>query len=206
MPPGNLLSSRSNIMGIAVSAEVKVERVMSRMAKAFAYFGGTMLICLAVMTVISTIGRAFVGLQIGLGPIPGDFELVEAGTAVAVFCFMSWCHLNQGHVTVDILADHLPERLNRTLVLIGNILVLMVAFVVAWRLWMGFGEQVTWFDQSLRDVLGFGYKPFTNNTTYILGMPVWYSYLLSFIGAAFFTIISLFTSWRALNDLLGRES
>ncbi|MCJ8308906.1 MAG: hypothetical protein HRU27_02420, partial [Rhizobiaceae bacterium] len=59
--------------------------------------------------------------------------------------------------------------------------------------------------QPVRDVLGFGYKPFTNNTTYILGMPFWYSYLLSVIGAFFFTIISIFTVWRALNDLLGRS-
>ena len=192
-------------MGLAVSKEAQVGRVMEKVARLFAYFGGVVLIALALMTVISTIGRAFVGLQIGLGPIPGDFELVEAGTAVAVFCFMSWCHLNQGHVTVDIVAAYLPRRTNLTLVLIGNILVFIVAFVVAWRLWMGFGEQVTWFDQPVRDFLGFGYKPFTNNTTYILGMPLWYSYLLSVIGAALFTIISVFTVWRALNDLLGRS-
>ena len=177
---------------------------MERVARLLAYFGGLVLILLAAMTVVSTIGRAFVGLQIGLGPIPGDFELVESGTAVAIFCFMSWCHLNQGHVTVDIIADFIPRRANLTLVLIGNVLVFLVAFVIAWRLWMGFGEQVTWFDQPLRDLLGFGYKPFTNNTTYILGMPLWYSYLLSVIGAFFFLIISIYTVWRALNDLLGR--
>ena len=192
-------------MGIAVSSEAKVGRVMERIARLLAYFGGFVLISIGIMTVVSTIGRAFVGLQIGLGPIPGDFELVEAGTAVAIFCFMSWCHLNQGHVTVDIVADYLPKSVNGLLVLIGNILVLIVAFVIVWRLWMGFGEQVTWFSQPVRDVLGFGYKPFTNNTTYILGMPFWYSYLLSVIGAFFFTIISLFTVWRALNDLLGRS-
>ena len=191
-------------MGIAVSSEAKVGRVMERIARLLAYFGGFVLISLGIMTVVSTIGRAFVGLQIGLGPIPGDFELVEAGTAVAIFCFMSWCHLNQGHVTVDIVADYLPKSVNGLLVLIGNILVLIVAFVIVWRLWMGFGEQVTWFSQPVRDVLGFGYKPFTNNTTYILGMPFWYSYLLSFIGAFFFTLVSAFTVWRAANDVLGR--
>ncbi|KMW58096.1 TRAP dicarboxylate transporter, DctQ subunit, unknown substrate 3 [Candidatus Rhodobacter oscarellae] len=177
---------------------------MDHVARALAYVGGTVLIAIAAMTVISTIGRAFVGLQVGLGPVPGDFELVEAGTAVAVFAFMSWCHLNQGHVTVDIVADKMPVWANRGLVLIGNLLVLAVAFVIAWRLWMGLGEQVTWFSQPVRDMLGFGYKPFTNNTTYILGMPFWYSYALSFVGAFFFTVISVFTVWRATNDLLGR--
>ena len=191
-------------MGIAVNLERKVGSAADRVSRALVFLGGLVLVSIAIMTVISTIGRAFVGLQIGLGPIPGDFELVEAGTAVAVFCFLSWCQLNQGHVTVDILADYLPEKVNLSLVLIGNILVTIVAFVIAWRLWMGFGEQVTWFDQSVRDVLGFGYKPFTNNTSYILGMPFWYSYLLSFIGAFFFTLVSAFTVWRATNDVLGR--
>lgn len=192
-------------MQLATSAEALAGRELERVARALAYFGGVVLISFAVMTVLSTIGRAFVGLQIGLGPVPGDFELVEAGTAVAVFCFLPWCQLKQGHVTVDIVADHLPARVNLTLILIGNVLVLIVAFVVAWRLWMGFGEQVTWFSQPVRDMLGFGYKPFTNNTTYVLGMPLWYSYLLSFIGAAFFALVSIFTVWRALNDLLGRK-
>lgn len=191
-------------MGIAVSLEERVGVAMDRIARALAYAGGLMLVLLALMTVVSTIGRAFVGLQIGIGPVPGDFELVEAGTAVAIFCFMSWCQLKQGHVTVDILAGYVPVSINRLLVLIGNVLVFAVAFVIVWRLWMGFGEQVTWFDQSVRDVLGFGYKPFTNNTTYVLGMPIWYGYFLSLIGAFFFALISAFTVWWALNDFLGR--
>lgn len=192
-------------MGIAVNSEKRVERFANQLSKGLVFFGGAVLTALAFMTVLSTIGRAFVGLQIGLGPIPGDFELVEAGTAVSVFCFMSWCQLNQGHVTVDIFTNQFGQRANALLILIGNSLIFIVAFVIAWRLWMGFGEQVTWFSQPIRDLIGFGYKPFTNNTTYILGMPFWYSYLLSFIGAFCFALISTFTVWRSLNDLLGRD-
>lgn len=192
-------------MGIAVNSEKRVERFANQLSKGLVFFGGAVLTALAFMTVLSTIGRAFVGLQIGLGPIPGDFELVEAGTAVSVFCFMSWCQLNQGHVTVDIFTNQFGQRANALLILIGNSLIFIVAFVIAWRLWMGFGEQVTWFSQPIRDLIGFGYKPFTNNTTYILGMPFWYSYLLSFIGAFCFALISAFTIWKSLNDLLGRD-
>ena len=48
---------------------------------------------IALMSVASIVGRALSGLGLGLGPVPGDFELVEAGTALAVFCFLPWCHL-----------------------------------------------------------------------------------------------------------------
>ena len=192
-------------MGIAVSTEKRFARLAEKLSKMLVYFGGAVLVMLAIMTVASTLGRAFVGMNIGLGPIRGDFELVEAGTAVAVFCFLSWCQLNQGHVTVDIITKSLSPCTNGLLIMFGNILVFIFASVIAWRLWMGFGEQVTWFSQPLRDDLGFGYKPFTNNTTYILGMPLWYSYSLAFLGALCFSLISFFTVWRSLNDILGRN-
>ena len=54
-------------MGIAVSAEKRVERLVKCLAKVLAFFGGAVLTALAFMTVLSTIGRAFVGMQIGLG-------------------------------------------------------------------------------------------------------------------------------------------
>ena len=110
-------------MGIAVNSEKRVERFANQLSKGLVFFGGAVLTALAFMTVLSTIGRAFVGLQIGLGPIPGDFELVEAGTAVSVFCFMSWCQLNQGHVTVDIFTNQFGQRANALLILIGNSLI-----------------------------------------------------------------------------------
>jgi hypothetical protein len=53
-----------------------------------AWFGAFVLVLLAAMSVVSIAGRALSGL--GLGPVPGDFELVEAGTALAVFCFLPW--------------------------------------------------------------------------------------------------------------------
>ena len=71
---------------------------------------------------------------------------------------------------------------------------------------MGMGERVPWFSQETRDMLGFGYKPFSVETTYILGMPVWYGYALSFIGALLFSLVAIYTVWRALNDLILGES
>ena len=53
-------------------------------AKFFALCGGIMLILLSAMTIISVFGRTINAY--GLGPIQGDFELVEHGTAFVVFC------------------------------------------------------------------------------------------------------------------------
>lgn len=155
---------------------------------------------MALLTVVSVIGRALTGF--GLSAISGDFELVEIGSAVSVFCFLPWCQLNRGHVTVDIFVRSLPGRAERWFELIGNIAISAIALVIAWRLWMGMGERLTWFTQDTRDLLGFGYKPFSVETTFILGMPTWYGYALSMIGALLFFLVSVFTVWRSVNECL----
>lgn len=187
-------------MGIAISAEERVGDRLRGLSMALVYFGGFILTSVAIMTVISILGRAFV--KYGLGPIPGDFELVETGCAVAVFSFLPWCQLNRGHVSVDVLVNTFPSKVQAFLILIGDIAISLVAFVIAWRLWMGMGERTVWFSQPVRDVIGFGYTPFAPETTFILGMPLWYGYALSFIGAVLFTLVAGFTVWRSLNDLL----
>jgi hypothetical protein len=53
------------------------------LSRAMAWLGAVVLSLIALMSVVSIIGRALSGF--GLGPVPGDFELVEAGTALAVF-------------------------------------------------------------------------------------------------------------------------
>lgn len=160
----------------------KTEAVISAIAKGLAIFGGVLLTAVALLTVVSITGRALV--DIGLAPVTGDFELVEAGCAVAVFCFLPWCQLNRGHVTVDIFVDKAPPRVFTFLSLIGNIALSAIAVVIAWRLGLGLGEKFSY-----------------GETTFILGMPVWYGFALGFIGAAAFAVTALFTVWRSLDEL-----
>ena len=75
-------------------------------SRAFALAGGFILIALAALTIISVIGRTINAY--GFGPIQGDFELVENGTAFVVFCSLPYCQMRFGHVSVDILSRHLP--------------------------------------------------------------------------------------------------
>ncbi len=55
--------------------------------------GGVVLVLLTIMTCISIVGRA--GLTIGLRPVKGDFELIEAGVAFAIFAFLPWCQFTR---------------------------------------------------------------------------------------------------------------
>jgi hypothetical protein len=196
------LSNKSH--GIAPQAEAKIGRILKRISRWLAYFGGIILTAAALMTVISILGRALIWA--GLGPIPGDFELVELSCAVAVFSFLPWGQFNRAQVTVDILVDTFPPRLRIFLGMLGDLALAIAASVIAWRLWLGLGERIPHGSERIRDLLMLGDAPFFLETTFILRMPVWYGYALSMLGAGFFAIVCYYTVWRSLNwTLRGHE-
>ena len=60
-----------------------ITAVLTVLSRLLALFGGALLLGVTTLVVVSVSGRALIWA--GLGPIPGDFELVEAATALAVF-------------------------------------------------------------------------------------------------------------------------
>ncbi len=191
-------------MAIARGAERRVGRLMEGLSRWLAYAGGAVLVALALMTVASILGRAL--LPLGLRPIKGDFELVEAGCAIAIFAFLPWCQLKRGHVTVDIFIRTLPARAQAFLGLLGDLLLALAAWVILWRLWLGFGEKFPYGSGTLREALAMGSRPYFVETTYELEMPIWIPYAAALVGAGMFFAVSLYCVWRALNWVIeGQE-
>ena len=135
-----------------------------RLANWTAVFGGIVLVAVTLMVVASVAGRAMIGL--GLGPVPGDFELVEVGIGVAIFYFLPWCYLRGGHATVDLLYMHMPRWFQKGIDLLSDVAMLLVWLVLTWKLWEGLLEKKEYME-----------------TTFILQMPVWWAYALCFVGA-----------------------
>ncbi len=135
-----------------------------RLAHWTAIFGGIVLVAVTLMVVASVAGRAMIGL--GLGPVPGDFELVEVGIGVAIFYFLPWCYLRGGHATVDLLYMHMPRWFQKGIDLLSDVAMLLVWLVLTWKLWEGLLEKKEYME-----------------TTFILQMPVWWAYALCFVGA-----------------------
>ncbi|AXI54660.1 hypothetical protein SuNHUV7_34490 (plasmid) [Pseudoseohaeicola sp. NH-UV-7] len=191
-------------MALAINAERRAGRVIDMIARLFAYIGGFILVAMALVTVVSIVGRAL--LSFGLSPVRGDYELVANGCALAVFCFLPYCQLKRGHVTVDIVTSMFPPRAQAIFGLIGDLLITLAAIIMMRQLWFGFGEKFPYGSDALRDTLGMGYKPFFAETTYELEISVWIPYGLALIGAGLFVIVSLYTVWRSLNWVsAGRE-
>lgn len=191
-------------MALAKQAQLRLGRRLEVASKWLAYAGGTVLVAVAVMTVVSIIGRALVG--VGLRPIKGDFEMVEAGAAIAIFAFLPWCQMRRGHVTVDIFISRLSSRAQAALGLIGDALLAVAAYVILWRMWLGFGEKFPYGGEGFRNALGMGSKPFFVETTYELELPIWIPYAASLVGALLFFLVAAYSVWRAINWVIeGRE-
>jgi len=161
------------------SAVFRTQSVLERLTIWLAAFGGSVLAAMALMTFISIIGRELI--TFGLGPIRGDFELVE-GAAIAVFSFLPYCQMQRGHMTVDLVIAPMSTRIFNLSSLLGDITISAFAVVIAWRLWLG-----------LADKMAFG------ESTMILALPIWYGYALSMVGAVMFALAAIFSIWKDLH-------
>jgi len=166
---------------------------MMGLARAMAIAGGIVLSLLIVLTCFSIVGRILNGffhgdlmesiapgfakwaLDTGVGPITGDFELVESGVAFAIFAFIPLCQITAGHASVDIIANMLPGRVNRFMRMVIEITFAAVLVLIAWRLYEGMMSKK-----------GYG------ETTFLLQFPIWWAYAASFVGAALAALIGVY--------------
>ncbi len=156
-----------------------MNNIIYSLSRLMAWFGAFVLAALALISVISIAGRAFAFA--GLGPVPGDFELVEAGTALAVFCFLPWCHLKRGHASVDLFWKSFSKPMRRRLEVVADALMLLVWLLLVWRMGVAMLDY--------RD---------NGEVSFILQMPVWWGYAASMLPAV---IGCIAYAWRLLETL-----
>ena len=164
----------------------RIAAIIEGLARLTAYAGGLVLLAVVIMTCISITGRSLSDFIPSLGPIPGDFELVEIGVGFAIFAFLPWCHLKRGHATVDLLQQKFGHRLNRVIDLVADLLMLIAAALITWRLWQGMLDKK-------------GYS----ETTFILQFPVWIAYAAGLVGAVVFVLVAIYCLWRSLRAFGG---
>ena len=167
---------------------MKLPRMIEGLARALAIAGGMVLVALTVLVVVSITGRALLTLGFGVGPVPGDFELVEAGTGFAVFAFLPWCQLKRGHATVDLFTNMLSAGANRVIDLVTEILMTLVLGLIAWRLYAGTVDKFSY-----------------GETTFILQYPVWWPLAASLVAAVIAVVVSFYlTVIRVVEVKTGR--
>lgn len=176
--------------------------LMVKLARVMAILGGLVLIALVLVTCVSVLGRSantlghtpwleslvepLASLLKRLGPVRGDFELVEAGVAFAIFAFFPWCQLKQGHATVDLVTNHLPEPVRRLLVTLWEILLSAIIVLITWRLMVGASDKFS-----------------NGETTFLLQFPVWWAFVTCSVAAVAASIVSVYVAVTRVRELFG---
>lgn len=155
------------------------ERLLTGICQVWAVIGGLVLVALTLLTVASVVGRSVFGR-----PLPGDFELVEVGSAIAIFAFLPYCQLRRGHVVVDFFTARASPRLNAGLAAVGDGLFMLIAALLTWRLTLGGLELQAYNEQSM-----------------VLRLPLWWSFLFIVPACGLLTVVCAYTAWQRLREL-----
>lgn len=162
---------------------------IQRLARLMALLGGVVLCLLVVMICISVSGRELSDLAHGgslgglgdwllargAGPIMGDFELVEAGMAFAIFAFLPLTQLSGSHATVDVFTQGLGPRVNAALGAFWTVVMAVVIVLITWRLFAGMQDKMRY-----------------NETSYLIQFPIWWAYAASFGAAVTASVVALY--------------
>src|SRR6056297_1936457 len=182
-------------------------RAIERLARAMAILGGVVLTALVLLTCVSVLGRGLNSMghsdwlttlsqgvadgliATGVGPVTGDFELVEAGIAFSIFAFLPICQLYAGHATVDVFTSGLSERLNRWLVAFWEVVLTAAIVVITWRLGVGMMDKIS-----------------NGETTFLLQFPIWWAYAASLVAAVVASLTAVYCAvGRVLRAATGRD-
>ena len=178
-----------------------MHNLATRAARFMAICGGLVLALLILLICISVVGRSLNGvlhgwigtafpavsawlLQAGVGPINGDFELVEAGVAFSIFSFLPLCQIFGGHASVDIFTSKLPRGVSRGLQMVIDTVFALALIIMAYQLYKGMLSKLSYGD-----------------TTFLLQFPIWWAYAASLVGAVMAAMISVYVACVRVMEL-----
>jgi len=157
--------------------------ILRRLALLFAIVGGLAACLVAMLTVLSIAGRAAMSM-----PIPGDVELTQFGIALSIALCLPWCQLGGSNIIVDFFTQRASQTTLGRLDGLGSVLIAAMVGVLAWRTTVG--------AFSVRNA---------QETTMILGLPMWWTYAVLAPGFALTALIALFQArrrWHGLDALV----
>ncbi|SFE77645.1 Tripartite ATP-independent transporter, DctQ component [Sulfitobacter brevis] len=184
-----------------------MHRLVPFLARSTALLGGLVLLGLILLTTASIIGRSVnklmhggffqdsmggiseLILSTGVGEINGNYELLEAGVAFAIFSFLPICQLYGSHATVDVFTSALPQRATRWIVFFWEAVLAAVILLIVWQLFGGMERYIR-----------------NGQTTLFLQFPVWWAYAASFAAGVVAVITAFYcAAMRAAEAMNNRQ-
>jgi TRAP-type C4-dicarboxylate transport system permease small subunit len=144
-----------------------------------AYIGAAVLGLITLAIVYSIIGRLFGA------PLPGTQELIEQSLVVMIFAAMGLEHMGHEKMSVDVLCNHLPKKVQSIVAPIIYAIAVAILVIAVWQL-VSWGIRVQGRGQTTIGVLALPLYPFAYLSAFGIAtlIPIWLSRLLKSIDRA----------------------
>jgi TRAP-type C4-dicarboxylate transport system permease small subunit len=162
-----------------VSVRARPVGLARRLIEFWALLGGVLLIVIALMNTWSVISLGALGF-----PVPGDFELVEMGVAIAAFSFLPYCQLTGANVTADIFTAGASPRWIAAFSLVSATIAAFFSVILIWRMFDGMVSYLEY-----------------EEITTILNIPVWIAFPPILISLALLVLASAITLREAIDSM-----
>lgn len=160
--------------------QVPAERSrLHAVARAFALLGVAVALAVALMVVVSIVGRAA-----WARPVPGDVELTQFGVAICISLSLPWAQARGAHIIVDFFTQRARPRVLAGLDGAGALLMALFYALLAWRSTAG--------ALAVRQA---------HEASMILDLPMWWVYAALAPGLALAAAVALRQAvqrWRML--------
>jgi TRAP-type C4-dicarboxylate transport system permease small subunit len=153
-------------------------RLLLRLSQISAGFGGVALVSIALMTMYSVVARVVFS-----SPIQGDFELVQLGCAVCVASFLPYCQWQRANIIVDFFTVRASPRSRAAMDAVGAVLLGGATLLAGVR--TGYGAM------AVREA---------QETSMLMGVPVWLSYAFITPGLLLTSAIAFYTAYRYIKE------
>lgn len=150
-----------------------------RVIEGWALLGGVLLLAIALMNTWSVVSLSALGF-----PVPGDFEMVEIGVAVAAFSFLPYCQLTGANVTADIFTANASERWVAFFTLLSSLVSALFSVLLLWRMYEGMGSYIEY-----------------EEVTTILNIPIWIAFPPILVSLFLLVIASAITLRDAFRNM-----
>lgn len=148
------------------------ERQLVALTRPLAIAGGILMLLVAAIVVVSVVMRWLISYS-----VPGDIELVQIGTALAVFAFLPLCQAHRGNIMVDTFTTRLPPRVRSGLDALWDVVYAVMMGIIAWRLVVGAWDTIR-----------------SNTVSMMLGLPIGWAIAACAAMAAFLSLVAIATA------------
>ena len=161
------------------NAQAGLKGLACRLIEGWALLGGFLLLVIALMNTWSVISLNTLGY-----PVPGDFEMVEMGVAIAVFAFLPYCQLTGANVSADIFTSRASPRWIALFSLLAAIVAAFFSVILIWRMSDGMASYIEY-----------------EEVTTILNVPIWYAFPPILMSLGLLIVASAITLSDAIREM-----